>query len=122
MVEIEYLPYQKIVIHEVRKLDVPDLLTLVALQVEAQKAGGVGVINWVDGIAFMIGEFIATPETISESLKGVVHYAIVNFTETSYQSEKRVTVNNRDYTIRLQKADNNPNFVELSKFLKNFKP
>ena len=122
MVEIEYLPYQKIIVHEVRKIEIPELLTMVASQVEAQKQGGVAGINWVDGIAFVVGEFMPTPQTIEENLKGRVHYSMVFFSETSYQPEKKVTVNGRDYLIKLNKADNNPNFVELVKFLKNFKP
>jgi hypothetical protein len=121
MVEIEYLPYQKIIVHEVRKLEIPQLLASVAEQLEAQKAGGVGSIHWVDGIAFLIGEFPATPETIEENLKGRVHYSVVLFSETSYQAEKKTTFNNREYSIRLIKGDENPNFVELVKFLKNFK-
>lgn len=120
LVEIEYLPYQKIIVHEVRKMDLPDLLTMVASQVEAQKQGGVAGINWIDGIAFVVGEFMLTPQTIEENLKGRVHYSVVFFSETSFQAEKKLTLNNRDYVIKLNKADNNPNFVELVKFLKNF--
>jgi hypothetical protein len=121
MVEIEYLPYQKIIVHEIRKMEIPKLLAAVAEQLEAQKAGGVGSIRWVDGIAFVIGEFPPTPETIEENLKGRVHYSMVMFSETSYQTEKKVTFNNREYSVRLIKGDDNPNFVELVKFLKNFK-
>lgn len=121
MVEIEYLPYQKIIVHEVRKMEVPQLLAAVAEQLESQKAGGVGSVRWVDGVAFIIGEFPATPETIAENLKGRVHYSVVMFSETGYQSEKKVTFNNREYSVRLIKGDDNPNFVELVQFLKNFK-
>jgi len=122
LVEIEYLPYQKIVVHEVRKMEIPDLLTMVASQVEAQKQGGVAGINWIDGIAFVVGEFMPTPQTIEENLKGRVHYSMVFFGETSFQAEKKVSLNNREYVIKLNKADNNPNFVELVKFLKDFRP
>ncbi len=121
MVEIEYLPYQKIIIHEIRKLDVQDFLVWVATQVEAQKQGATPSINWVDGIAFLTGEFMSTPELVSENLKGRIHYAVVFFTETSYQPEKRVSVNGRDSVVRFNKGDTNPNFVELAKFLKNLK-
>jgi hypothetical protein len=122
MVEIEYLPYSKIIVHEVRKLEVQDFLQWVASQVEAQKQGGTPTVNWVDGIAFLTGEFMATPELVSENLKGRIHYAVVFFTETSYQAEKRVTVNGRDSAVRFSKGDNNANFVALAKFLTGFKP
>ena len=121
MVEIEYLPYQKIIVHEVRKLEVQEFLNWVASQVEAQKQGGTPSVNWVDGVAFLTGEFMATPELVSENLKGRIHYAVVFFTETSYTPEKRVTVNGRDSTVRFTKGETNPNFVELAKFLKTLK-
>ena len=121
MVEIEYLPYQKIVVHEVRKLDISDLLSMVVAQVEAQKQGGIPGINWADGIAFVFSEFIPSPQTIEENLKGRVHYQMVWYSETSYQSEKRTNLNNRDYVIRMLRAEDNPNFVKLAKFLKTFK-
>jgi hypothetical protein len=121
MVEVEYLPYQKIIIHEIRKLDVQDFLVWVATQVEAQKQGATPSINWIDGIAFLTGEFMSTPELVSENLKGRIHYAVVFFTETSYQPEKRVSVNGRDSVVRFNRGESNPNFVELVRFLKNLK-
>jgi len=122
MVEIEYLPYQKIIVHEVRKLEVNEFLQWVASQVEAQKQGGTPTVNWVDGVAFLAGEFVASPELVSENLKGRIHYAVVLFTETSYSPEKRVTVGGREAIVRLNRGDSNPNFIELAKFLKNFRP
>lgn len=122
MVEIEYRPYQKIVVHEVRKMDVPEFFQLVIAQVEAQKQGATPVIDWVDGIAFVHGQFPPTQQTVEESLKGIIHYATVFFTETSFQPEKRVNANGRDYTVRLRRSEVNPDFVELVKFLKTFRP
>ncbi|HUI86322.1 MAG TPA: hypothetical protein VLY21_04115 [Nitrososphaerales archaeon] len=121
MVDIEYLPYQKIIVHEVRKMDINDLLSFVAAQVEAQKTGMTAVVNWVDGVAFVTGEFLPSPQTIEETLKGRIHYSMVMFSETSYQPEKRVTWNGRDYSIRMNRGDNNPNFIALTKFLRNFR-
>lgn len=122
MVDIEYLPYHKIIIHEIRKMEVNDFLVWVASQVEAQKQGGTPAVNWVDGIAFLNGEFMATPELVEENLKGRIHYAICLFTETSYQPEKRITISGRETTVRFNKGESNGNFVALAKFLKNFKP
>ena len=122
MVEIEYRPYQRIVVHEIRKLDVPEFFKSIIEQTEAQKQAGIPVVNWIDGIAFVIGQFPPTPETISESLKGIIHYAIVNFTETSFQDEKRALVNNREFPVRMIRAEKNPDFVELVRYLKTFEP
>jgi hypothetical protein len=121
VVEIEYLPYKKIILHEIRKLEVQEFLSWVASQVEAQKTGGTPSVNWVDGIAFLTGEFMATPELVSEQLQGRIHYAVVFYTETSYQQERRITLNGRDLVVRFSKADTNPNFAELARFLKGLK-
>ena len=122
MVEIEYLPYQKIIVHEVKKMEVTGIPADASVsQVEAQKSGAIPSANWVDGVAFVTGEYMATPELVGENIKGRLHYAIVIFTETNYQPEKRTNVNGREVAVRLNKADGNPNFVELVKFLKNFK-
>ncbi|QQG48545.1 MAG: hypothetical protein HY247_07330 [archaeon] len=120
MVEIEYRPYQKIVVHEVKKVDVPGFFQGVIAQVEAQKQSGVPAVSWIDGVAFVIVPFGATPETVEENLKGIVHYALVLFTETSFQEEKKVTMGGREFVVKLAKADSNPNLVELVKFLKSW--
>jgi len=121
LVEIEYLPYQKIIVHEIRKLEAPAFFQFIIAQVEAQKQGGTPLVNWLDGVAFLVGEFIPSPESVSENLKGRLHYAWVFYTETSYQAEKRVNLDGRDYSVRLNNAGDNPNFVELVKFLKSVK-
>jgi len=121
LVEIEYRPYQKIVVHEVRKLEPFVFFPWIISQVEAQKAGGTPVVNWIDGIAFATSEFLPSSQTVDENLKGIIHFPLVSFTETSYEAEKRVNIGGRGYTVKLNKADDNPNFVELVKFLKTFK-
>jgi hypothetical protein len=122
MVEIEYMPYRKIIVHEVRKLELSEFLLWVASQVEAQKQGATPNVNWVDGVAFLTGEFMATPELVSENLEGRIHYAVVFYTETPYQAERRVTLNGRDLVVRFSRGDNNANFVKLAAFLKSFQP
>lgn len=116
------MPYQKIILHEIRKMEPSELFPFIASQAEAQKLGAVAGVSWIDGIAFTFGEFLETPETVQEKLKGILHKAIVYYTETSYQVEKKTTVGGRDTVVRLFKADHNPDFVNLVKFLKEFKP
>jgi hypothetical protein len=124
MVEVTYRPYQQLIIHEIRKMTVPDFLIWVASQVEAQKQGMTPAVDWLDGIAFVKGSYPSpVPTKVTEDeLNGRLHYPIVLFTETSYEPQKRVTINGRDVLIRLNKAEDNPVFVDMVKFLKNFKP
>ena len=122
MAEIEYLPYRKIIVHEIRKMEPSEFFPWMASQAEAQKLGGVAAANWIDGIAFTFGEFPETPETVQEKLKGRLHKAVVFYTETNYQAEKKTQVSGRDSIVRLVRAENNPDFVNLVKFVKGFKP
>ena len=102
-------------------MEVQEFMSWVVSQVEAQRQGGVPSVNWVDGVTFLTGEFIQSPKLVQENLEGRLHYAVVFFTETSFQPEKKVTISGRDYVVRMVNAESNPNFVELAKFLKNFR-
>src|SRR5208283_4320563 len=122
MVEVKYQPYKELIIHEIKKLTLQDFLLMVASQVEAQKQGATPAVEWVDGIAFVKGEYAAPvpPQVTEDQFKGRIHYPIVIFTETSYEAQKRVTLNGRDVPIRLNKAEDNPVFRDMAKFLKTF--
>ena len=102
-------------------MEVPKFLEWIVSQVEGQKAGGVGVARWVKGIAFVAAEFPDNPELISEKLKGRLHWAVVNYTRTSYEPEKKVTANGREHVVRLIKLENIPDLVNLADFLQDFK-
>lgn len=122
LAEIEYMPYKKIVLHEIRKMEPAEFFPMIASQAEAQKTGAVAGVSWVDGVAFTFGEFIPTPEQVNEQLKGILHKGIVYYTETSYEAEKRTTVGSNRTVVRLMNAENNPDFVNLVKFLRTYKP
>lgn len=121
MAEIRYAPWKQIVIHEVREMEVAELLQFVVGLLESQKQAGTPAIQWVDGVAFIFSPFPDTPEIIQEKLKGIIHFGIVNFARTSYQDQKRTTFNGRECVVRLMNAENNPDFVNLVKFLQGFK-
>jgi hypothetical protein len=118
MAQIEYMPYQKIILHEIRKMTPEEFFPMIAQGVESQKVGAVAGVSWIDGIAFTFGEFVPTPELINEQLKGILHKAMVYYTETSFEAEKRTAVGTNRTVVKLFKADNNPDFVNLVRFLK----
>ena len=122
MVEVKYEPYREVVIHEIKKMTLPDFLLWVASQVEAQKQGGVPQVDWIDGVAFVRGEYAhpVPDRVLDDQLNGRIHYPAVFFTETSYEPQKKVTLNGREVSIRINKAGDNPLFVDMVKFLKNF--
>ncbi len=122
MAQVEYMPYQKMILHEIIKMEPAEFFPMIASQAEAQKVGTIASVSWFDGVAFFFGEFIPTPELVSEQLKGILHKGVVYYTETSYEAEKRVTMGTNRTVVKLSNAENNPNFVSLVKFLKEFKP
>jgi hypothetical protein len=122
MTRITYLPWEEIVLHEVLELDVPEFFQSIVAQIEAQKQAGTPSVSWIDGVAFFVIPFPDTPETISEKLRGKLHFLFVAFTQTSFQPEKKVQFEGREHIVRLAKAENNPNLVDLVKYLKTYRP
>lgn len=122
MVKITYAPYQEIVVHEVRELSVPAFFESIIVQLQAQGQTGITPsVLWIDGIAFSIGNFMPNDELIKDQIGGKLHYAYVNFTRTSFSPEKKPTIGGKEYVVKLVKAEDNQNFLELVKFLKDFK-
>ena len=124
MVDVKYQPYKELILHEIRKVELPDLLTFVISQVEAQRQGGTPSLDWMDGIAFVKGSYpVPVPTKVTEDeIEGRLHYPIVFFAETSYEPQKKATVNGREVAVRLNKVVDNAVFADMVKFLKTFKP
>lgn len=122
MTRITYMPWEEITLHEVRELGVPEFFQSIVEQVEMQKQAGTPAVPWIDGVAFLVIPFPDTPEVVSEKLKGNLHFMMVAFTQTSFQPEKKVQYGGREHTVRLVRAESNPNFVDLVEYLKTFKP
>ena len=123
MVNFIHRPYREIIIHEIRELEVQPFMESYVSQLASQgQAGVTPVATWVDGIAFYIGNFMETPELVKEKLEGRVHWAAVYYTRTSYQAEKKVSVSGREYVVRFNKGESNPDFVGLVQFLKEQSP
>lgn len=116
------MPWEELVLHEVRELGVPEFFQSIVAQVEAQKQAGTPTVSWIDGIAFFAIPFPDTPEVVSDKLKGKLHFLFVGFTQTSFQQEKKVQFGGREHVVGLVKAGDNPNFVDLVEYLKTVKP
>jgi hypothetical protein len=118
LVEIVYLPWKKIVIHDViehqNKQFFEWFMGEAIKQNEASPA-----VSWANGIAFAVGNFLETPKLVKEKLNGNLHYAIVNFTRIGQQVEFPVEVKGQRYSVRLSPTDN-PDFQELTSWLKKW--
>ena len=119
--EVEFVPYQKIVIHEVIEQDNRTFFEDVVRHALAQTVQAEPTVNWVDGFALLIVPFAPTEDIVRENLNGRVHYSTVVFTKMDYRPQVSVVLGSQTYNARLRNADNNSNFVDLAKFLKGWK-
>jgi hypothetical protein len=122
LVEIEYRPWKKIVVHEVKEMSPKEFFEGLAAVAEAQKQGAAPAVNWADGIAFVFQPFPDSDRVLGEKMDGVIHYNTLQFTRTSFQTEKRATIGGRDYIIKMMKGEGNADFMTLAKFLNGLKP
>lgn len=122
MATIEYRPWKKIVVHDVAEIAPKEFFQGLVSAVEAQKQGASPIVFWIDGIAFVNQLMPDTERILSEKVDGILHFNAVQFTRTEFQAEKRVTVQGRDHIVKMVKADKNPDYVNLTKFLKDRPP
>jgi len=121
MVEIEYVPYQKLIVHDIIEQDNTTFFEEVVRMALSQPVQVEPSVNWIDGIAFIVAPMPPTEDIVKENLSGKLHIASVLFTRIAFQPQVKLNVGNQGYTARMRKADNNKNFVNLAKFLKDFK-
>ena len=118
MAEIVYLPWKKIIVHEITELQNKPFFEWFMGEAIKQSAVSPSV-TWANGIAFGVGNFPETPETIKEKLNGILHYALVNFTRIGQQAEFPIDVKGQRYSVRLLPTDN-PDFIALTSYLKKW--
>lgn len=115
--EIVVEPYTKIVVHEVIEFRLNDMVEMMVAQTRAAGGTTIPMINWCNGVVFQISPFNPnSEEVISEQLKGIIHYAAVNFaTKERFDREVRIS----EGTVRLVDQSANPNFKKLAEVLKS---
>jgi hypothetical protein len=121
MPKISYEPVEEIVVHQIIEYDNKTFFEEVMRQNLSQQISVIPTVNWIDGIAFSIWRFADTDDVVREALEGKVHYFAVSFTRLPYQTHFSINIANQDIKVPLRKADNNPNFVSLVTYLKDFK-
>jgi hypothetical protein len=77
MVKVVYQPWEKIVIHEIVKYALDDLVKLQSLGVEP--GGLADPLLWAGGIVFSSSTMVDTKDVIREKLEGVVHWSSVEW-------------------------------------------
>ena len=122
MAKITYMPTEEIIVHHVLESDNKIIFFEdVVKQILTKEIPVIPTVNWIDGIAFAVLAFPDTEDIVREEVKGRIHYSAVFFTRVPYQPEIVVNLGKEDIRVRLRKADNNPDFVDLVEYLKTFK-
>jgi len=115
MVEFEYQPWKKIIVHEVVKYPIEFFESQNSLGVQP---GGIGrPLTWAEGIVFNRSMMRETDEVIKEKLEGKIHYtSLVYGILEKYQPELKVAGNIR---IPIINVSNNKIFKEMATWIRN---
>ncbi len=116
MVNIEYKPAVKIVVHEIIRSEFQDFLNMFAIP---QRPGAQRpYARWIDGILFIFKGFPPSPEALRDKIQGILHWEQVNFTEMEKYTP---TVTNSTNNIIMDVLDNSNNTAvsDFIRWLKN---
>lgn len=118
MVEVVYQPWKKIVIHEIVKYALDDLVKLQSLGVEP--GGLADPLLWVEGIVFSSSTMLETKDVIKEKLEGVVHWASV---EWALMPEFKgvIIIKETNVKVPIINVGAHPIYKAVSKWLKEHK-
>jgi len=118
LTDFEYVPFKKFIVHELNESENDRFFEDIIRMVLAQNSQVEPLVNWIDGIAFLIFPMLDTEEIVKEKLNGIVHFGSVNFTKLDYRQNYPLRIGNQDYRVVLRKAHNNPVFVDLVRWIK----
>lgn len=114
MVEFEYQPWNKFIVHEVVKYPLEHFLATHSLGIQE---GGIGrPLNWSDGIVFEHRTMRPTDDVIREKLEGKVHWSSLNYgILEKFQEQFKMP---RQIKIPVVNLSNNEFFKEMAKWIK----
>ena len=115
MVEVEYQPIKKIIVHEAIKHTFDEFVRMFA---QTKPNFPPQPVRWVDGIIFNYSSIPLTPELINERVRdGVVHWDFIIFAEMSdYQN----IITHPDTQVQLRVIDNSNNSA-IGDVIRHFK-
>ena len=117
MVDVEYKPVQKIIVHEAIKHDLPDFLRMKA--VPGPQGTPPIPVKWCEGVLFEFGALPNTPELVNERARdGVIHWAFIEFAEMP-QFQNLVTHPDTQVQLRVIDVSNNSAMADVIRDFKN---
>jgi len=118
MVEVVYEPWKKIVIHEIVKYALDDLVKLQSLGVEPSGLGD--PLLWVGGIVFSSSTMLETKDVIKEKLEGAVHWSSVEWALMP-EFEDVIVIKETNVKVPIINVSAHPIYKTVSKWLKEHK-
>ena len=119
LVRVTYAPTTELVVHEVIERDQTEFFEDVIRDSLAYPIHLEPTVNWVDGLALLTTQ-LPPASAFGGNPTGRIHYQAVTFTRISYHNKINMKLGGQTYSVRLRKAENNPNLVALAIFLKRF--
>ena len=114
MVEFEYSPWKKVIVHEVTKFPLDYFISGASYGVQP---GGVGrPLTWADGLIFAKGGLPDSDEIVKEKLQGDLHWNHLHYAiMEKFKPEIKVEGNIR---IPIINASDNVIFREMASWIK----
>ncbi len=98
MVDVEYQPIKKIIIHEIIKYNLQEFIKL--------KSNPPLPLRWVDGIVFQVGMYNPSPKMSDDETQGIIHWAALEFAE---MKDYKPSLPTNISTVTIPVVDNSSN-------------
>ncbi|BCS90734.1 MAG: hypothetical protein ARM1_0191 [Candidatus Micrarchaeota archaeon] len=113
MVEIEYKPVSKIVIHNIVKMSVEEL---VLSRITPQ---GAFPLYWTDGILWSFSNLPLTEKVINDYINGIDHWAVLQFSIMSNYKDELSVGDNNMYKVKVLNTTDNDFHIAIIRWLRS---
>ena len=111
MVEFEYKPFEKVIVHEIIKWELPEFIKR---HVKPNTA-----FQWADGIVMLRGVFKSqTPKMVDDETNGIVHWALIEFAEMTELKQHLINEEN-GATAKINDVSINNVFTDFVRWLRS---
>jgi len=118
MVEIVYEPWKRIVIHEIVRYALDNLIKVQSLGV--QPGGLAEPLLWADGIVFSRSTILETKEVIEEKIEGVVHWSSVEWAKMP-EFKEVIVIKETNVKVPIIDVSAHPIYKTVSRWLRERK-
>lgn len=116
MVEIEFKPIRKVVVHEEIEHELSHLIRLRVLGLQKQSLAQ--PLHWAEGIVFSRSMMPYSEEISKQMLEGIVHFQAI---EWAHMPKYRKEIKHRGITIPVIDMSDNATVAELARTLRKGK-